>query len=74
MRLSSADKGEVVLLQMLRPHFLVLKTPDFSEIYGVPARGGGVEPVRTRGERGSIFRDYVQTSFMDGPLTDKNFS
>jgi len=28
----------------------------------------GVEPVRTRGE-GSIFRDFVRTSFMDGPLS-----
>jgi len=27
----------------------------------------GVEPVRTRGERESIFRDFVWTFFMDGP-------
>jgi len=30
----------------------------FLKIYSVPAR--------TRGEEGSIFRDFVQTSFMDG--------
>jgi len=30
------------------------------EIYGVSAR--------TRGVKGLIFRDFVRTSFMDGPL------
>jgi len=32
--------------------------------------GGGVEPVRTflERERGSIFRDFVRTSFMGGSL------
>jgi len=30
-------------------------------------------PVRTKG-RGSIFRDFVQTSFLDGPLTDKSLN
>jgi len=37
------------------------------EIYGVSARtiGEGVKSVRTRG---SIFRDFVRTSLMDGPL------
>jgi len=33
--------------------------------------GEGVEPVRTfcgQEERGSIFCDFVRTSFMDGPL------
>jgi len=31
--------------------------------------GQGVEPVRTFcGQGGSIFRDFVRTSFMDGPL------
>jgi len=29
----------------------------------------GVEPVQTfGGQEGSIFRDFVRTSFMDGPL------
>jgi len=44
----------------------------FFEIFGVSARtrGKGVEPVRIfcgHGERGSIFRHFVRTSFMDGP-------
>jgi len=42
----------------------------FFETYGVSAWTRGVEPVRTfflQGERGSIFRDFVRTSFMDGP-------
>jgi len=42
------------------------------EIYGVSARttGEGVEPVWTffgQGKSGSIYRDFVRTSFMDGP-------
>jgi len=45
----------------------------FFKIYSVFARtrGEGVEPVRTlcgQGGRESIFRDFVQTSFMDGLL------
>jgi len=45
----------------------------FFNIYGVFTRtkGKGVKPVRTffeQGRKGSIFRDFVQTSFMDGPL------
>jgi len=48
------------------------KNIGFFEICDVPARtrGRGVEPVRTfcgQGGRGSIFRDFVRTSFMDGP-------
>jgi len=44
------------------------------EIYGVSARiregKGGIEPVRAFcGKGGSIFRDFVRTSFMDGPLS-----
>jgi len=58
-----------------RPHFLAQKNFGFFEIYGVSAlrtdKGGrGVEQVRTfadKGERGSIFTDFVRTSFMDGP-------
>jgi len=41
----------------------------FFEIYGMSARTRGFEPVRKfcgQGE-GSIFRDIVPTSFMDGP-------
>jgi len=38
-----------------------------------PHRRGVFKPVRTffrkkKGERGSTFRDYVETFFMDGPL------
>jgi len=44
----------------------------FFEIYGVSTRIRGFEPVvRTyfgQGGRGSIFRDFVQATFMDGPL------
>jgi len=49
----------------------------FFEIYGVSARigGKGVEPVRTfcgQEERGgSIFCDFVRTSFMYGPLSNR---
>jgi len=46
------------------------KNIGFFEIYGVPARTWGVEPVRTfcgQKEKGSIFRNFVQTAFMDGP-------
>jgi len=45
---------------------------ELSEIYGVSARTRGekgVTPVRTFcGEGESIIRDFVRTSFMDGPL------
>jgi len=37
------------------------------EIYGVSARTREVEPVRTMREGGSIFHDFVRTSFMDRP-------
>jgi len=42
----------------------------FFEIYGVPTRTRRVEPVRTfcgQGGKGSILRDFVRTSFMEGP-------
>jgi len=42
-----------------RPHFLARKTSDFSKFMVYPL---GQE------ERGSIFRDFVRTSFMDGLL------
>jgi len=43
----------------------------FGEIYGVPAWTKEVESLRTfcvQEGGGSIFRDIVRTSFMDGPL------
>jgi len=42
----------------------------FFKIYGVSAWTTGVEPVRIfcgQGGRESIFYNFVQTSFMDGP-------
>jgi len=42
------------------------KNIGFFEIYGVSAWTRRVEPVRTRGEEVN-FRDFLQTSFMDGP-------
>jgi len=48
------------------------KNLGFSKIYGVSARTGGrgsEDIFRTRGERESIFFDFVQTSFMYGPLS-----
>jgi len=43
------------------------------EIYGVSARTRGlIEPVRTRRE-GSIFRNFVRTSLMDGPLNKVHY-
>jgi len=47
------------------------KKLEFFKIYVVPARtkGEGIEPVRTFcRQRGSIFLDFVPTSFMDGPF------
>jgi len=37
----------------------------FFEIYGMSVLTRGAEPVRIR-EEGSIFRDFVRTSYMDG--------
>jgi len=36
---------------------------DFSKFI-VSARSRGVKPLRTRGKEGSIFRDFVRTSFV----------
>jgi len=50
-----------------------LKNIEFIEVFGVSERTrrergrASVDILRTRG-RGSIFYDFVQTSFMDGPL------
>jgi len=48
------------------------KSSDIFEIYGLSARTReeGVEPVRTMG-RGSIYCDFVCTSFTDGPQWEK---
>jgi len=63
-----------VFLQMQTFCFLGAKTSDFLKLM-VCLQGQGeerrVEPVRTfanKGDRGSVFRDFVRTSFMDGPL------
>jgi len=56
---------------MWTPALFRTKNFGFFEIYGVSAQVRRVEPVRTRGDEGIIFRDFVRTSFMDGPL---NFS
>jgi len=55
-----------------RPHFVVEKTLDFFEIYGVSAgtRREGVDLVRIffgQGERESVFCDFARTSFTNGP-------
>jgi len=44
------------------------KTSDFSKFMVCPHGQGRVEPLRTfcdKGERRSILRDFVRTSFMD---------
>jgi len=57
--LSIADilrtRGEGIL-RCGRPHFLVQNTTDFRNLWYVRTNNGG-----------SIFRDFVGTSFMDGP-------
>jgi len=69
-----ADKGGGGVLQIRTSALFDVKNFRFFKIYGVPARTRGreVETVRTffelGVERGSIFRDFVRTSFMDGPL------
>jgi len=58
------------LFRCVRPHFLAQKNFGFFEIYGVSTRTREeeVEPVQTfSGQGGSIFRDFVQISFIDGP-------
>jgi len=54
-----------------------VKNFGFFEIYGVSARtksmwdraSADILQTRREGVRGSIFRDFVRTSFMDGPLS-----
>jgi len=61
------------VLQMWTSAFFGGKNFRFFEIYGVSARTRreGVEPMRAffgqGGGVGVIFRDFVRTSFMDGP-------
>jgi len=66
--LSSADKREEVL-QILTPALYDVNNIAFFEIYGVSARTRweGAEPLRTFVDKGdgSIFRDFVRTSFME---------
>jgi len=45
-----------------RPHFLFAKNLGFFEMYGVSARTKGLSQCEQGGE-GSIFRDFVRTSF-----------
>jgi len=64
----------LVTVHKWRPHSAregacpVQKFFGFFESYGVSALTRGFEPVRTRWGKGSIFCDFVRTSFMDGPL------
>jgi len=51
--------------------FYGAKDIGFFEIYGTSARAREVKLVRTfygQGERGSIYRNFVQTTYMDGPI------
>jgi len=54
------------------------KAPDFSKfmVYSHGQEGSGVELVRTfcgQGRRGSVFRDFVRTSFIIGPLSQTRY-
>jgi len=65
-----ADKVEGGFFTCGRLHFLEQKTLDFSKILVYPHGQGGLSPCghfTDKGGRGSIFRTFVQTSFMDGP-------
>jgi len=65
--LSSADKKGGGFFWCGRPHFLVQKNSDFSKFMVCPHGQEGLNQW-TRGKGGSIFRDFVRSSFMDGPL------
>jgi len=69
--LSSADifrtKGEG-FFRCGRPHFLAQKTLDFLKFIVCPHGQGGGRSGQCGQGVGSIFRDFVRTSFMDGPL------
>jgi len=66
-----SDKGEVVLQMRTSTLFGAKKLRIFRNIRCVHMDKGEVEVVRTfcgQGGRGSIFRDSVRMSVMDGPL------
>jgi len=70
--LSSADKEGGGFFRCGRPHFLAQKTPDFSKLM-VCSHGQGRRGLSQCGHfadkgEGSIFRNFVRTSFMDGLL------
>jgi len=53
------------------PHFLARKNPDFSKFkvypHGQRGRGESGKTIFGQGGGGSIFREFVRTSFMDSP-------
>jgi len=61
---------------MKTPAHFEVKNFEFSKIFGVSARtmmgGGGWASADILWTRGSIFCDFEQTSFMDGPLQYAN--
>jgi len=66
--------GEEGFFRCRRPHFLEQKTSDFSKFMVFSHGQRGFEQVRIffgQGGRGSIFRDFVWTSFMNRPLHKK---
>jgi len=70
--LSSADIFRTSgVLQMRTSALFGAKTLDFLKIFILSARTREVEPVQTffgKGGKGSIFRNFMQTSFMDSSL------
>jgi len=61
-----ADKEGGGFFRCRRPHFLVQKTSNFVKFMVCSQGQGGLSQCGHGGIR-SIFRDFVQTSFMDGP-------
>jgi len=80
--LSSVDifrkRREGKILQMRKSALFGVKNFEFFEIYGVSARTRGEGGLShcghfaDNGGRGSIFRNFVRTSFMDGLLHKSN--
>jgi len=54
---------------MRNPHFLAQKPSNFSKFMVYPDRQEGLSSADILRTRRSIFRDFVRTSFMDGPLS-----
>jgi len=75
--LSSADllrTREEGFLQRWTSALFGAKIIGFFEIYGVSSQTRGVEPVRTfygQWGGGQFFYDFVRTSFMDDPLSER---